>query len=225
MTTEDRKALRIAAEQFEDAQKARIAASHRAERGGVDADTYQEAIEVQRLAEKQYAKLLRNTYRRVAPAGVIDWQKEVMPYGAHLVARLLGAIGHPRVAYPHHWEGEGENRVLVEDQPYERMLSQLWAYCGHGDPQRKRRQGMSPEEAFALGNPTAKMLTHLLAESRMKARCERYRPVYDREKARWADRDVSDGHRHNHALRITGKEILRDLFEAAAPSTDLGLSA
>lgn len=218
MTTEDRKALRIAAEQFEDAQKARIAAVNRAERGGVDAETYQDAIEAQERAEKVYKKVLRNTYRRVAPERVLEWQKEIMPYGEHLVARLLGVIGDPATAYPHHWEdGDGEEkRVLIEDEPYERTLSQLWAYCGHGDARRKKRQGMSQEEAFELGNPRAKMITHLLAEARMKARCERYRPVYDREREKWADRETSDGHKHNHALRIMGKEILRDLHEVAA---------
>lgn len=63
-----------------------------------------------------------------------------------------------------HWEGEGQSRKLVDDPPYERSISQLWAYCGHGDPDRQRYMGMDATEAFALGRPKLKMLVHLIAE-------------------------------------------------------------
>lgn len=43
----------------------------------------------------------------------------------------------------------------------------------------------------------------------------RYRNIYDTRKAATADRGWTDGHRHNDALRIVGKEILRDLWLAA----------
>ena len=108
----------------------------------------------------------------------------------------------------------------------DRSVSQLWSYCGHGDPARKRRAGMTAEEAAAMGNPQAKMLTRLLAECCMKqnggtdkngkARLPSpYRAVYDEARMDYEARDWTDGHRHNAALRKTGKAILKDLWLAA----------
>lgn len=42
-----------------------------------------------------------------------------------------------------------------------------------------------------------------------------YRHVYDRERMKWADRDTSDGHKDNHALRVVGKKILKGLWRWA----------
>jgi len=39
-----------------------------------------------------------------------------------------------------------------------------------------------------------------------------YRDVYDAAKAKWAERDASDGHKHMHALRVTAKAILKDIW-------------
>lgn len=50
--------------------------------------------------------------------------------------------------------------------------SQLRAYCGHGDPNRKPVKGMTQTELFKAGNPDAKMRVHLIAESLIKQRCK-----------------------------------------------------
>lgn len=265
--------LRVWSEMFEDAQRARIACKNRAERGGVDPTIYRTQIEALEKAEHAIALAMRKSFKRIAP-DIHAWMLDTIGVGEHLLARLLGCIGHPRNATPHHWEGEGAKRTLVADEPYERTVGQLWSYCGHGDPSRKKRKGMTAEEAFALGNPRAKMIVHLLAESCMKnagsparassntkldppdaagpnsdgeasscsaskpqtpRRRSPYRDTYDDAKATYIDRvhavecvrcgpsgkpaaigsPWSPGHQHAAALRLVGKEILRDLWIAA----------
>lgn len=211
------KMLRVHAEMFEDIVKTRIACANRVERGGVDAHLYKDQLDALEWAEKTMRKGLVKWYLQIVPPEIRDWQKNAIGIGDHLTARLLGVIGHPIHATPYHWEGVGENRVLVADEPYDRTVAQLWSYCGHGDPERKRRKGQSPEEAAASGNPRAKMLVHLMAECAMKQRRSPYRPVYDEARERYASREGwSDLRRHNAALRAVGKAILRDLWRAAA---------
>lgn len=226
--------LRIWAEQFEDAQKARIAAVNRAERGGVDPVIYEAFIESVTTAEKVCKKHLLACYRQTVPTAIKEWQAQTLGIGDHMLARLLGHLGHPVHATPHHWEGTGSKRQLVADEPYDRTLHQLWQYCGHGAP-AKRRRGMTAEEAAGLGNPRLKMIVHLNAVSGMKQMRSPYRVVYENVREVVADRVHSvecvrcgpsgkpaqvgslwsPGHQHAHALRLVGKEILRDLWIVA----------
>lgn len=107
--------------------------------------------------------------RVTAPKALLDWQKASGGIGESTLARLLGAVGHPVIATPFHWQGVGPKRELVADLPFLRTLRQLWQFCGHGDPSRsKRSRGMSAEEVAAAGKPMAKMLVHLMAESAIK---------------------------------------------------------
>jgi len=151
--------------------------------------------------------------------------------GERTIARLFGEIGHPILAFPCHWEEgkEGEDKkVLISDEPFMRRVSDLWSYCGHGDPARKRVKGMTQDDAFGLGSPLAKSLVFLLADIAMKnpggltptgkvKERSPYRSVYDTKKEHYvANRpEWTPGHRHAAALRVTGKEILRDLYNAA----------
>jgi hypothetical protein len=111
--------------------------------------------------------------------------------------------------------------VLVADPPFERSVSQLWSYCGHGDPTRRRRKGMTADDAAAMGNPALKTAVWQIAVACTKqvgtARSRRspYRDVYDVARLTYADRDWTDAHRHAAALRKVGKEILRDLWKVA----------
>lgn len=242
--------LRIFAESFEDAQKARIAIENRLRAGGTIPDAAQEALDSLHHAEKKLGLAMRRCFRRVAPE-VSAWVKSDagVGVGEHLMARLLGVIGDPVIAYPHHWEQRGEDRrVLIADEPFVRNVAKLWAYCGHGDATRKRAKGMSQSEALAMGNPRAKMIVHLLAEGAMKCvgsaevdpipnglsptdaplsddaidapipkqrarRRSPYRDTYDLARAAVLDREEwAPAHQHAHALRLTGKEILRDLW-------------
>jgi hypothetical protein len=71
----------------------------------------------------------------------------------------------------------------------------------------KRRKGVKSN-----WNAQAKMRAHLCAESCIKQMHSPYRKVYDYERAKWADRQTTDMHKHNHALRVVSKEILKDLY-------------
>ena len=204
--------LRIFAEVFEDVQKQRIATTNRAERGGIDPAFLEPTLARLEDAEKEAAKVMRACYRDTVPAGVRQWQADTLGIGEHLVARLLGTIGHPVETIVYEWGGEGSDRELVEVGPMVRTVSQLWSYCGHGDAARKRAKGMSAAQAAGLGNPRAKMLVHLLAESCMKQRRSPYRAMYDEARMAYEAREWTDLHRHNAALRKTGKAILKDLW-------------
>lgn len=278
--------LRLLAESFEDAQKARIAIENRL-RSGADAGPALEALDSLRHAEGKLSLALRRKFRVVNPE-LTAWAKDTVGIGEHLLARLIGTIGHPVIASPYHWEGEGSDRILVSGPSYLRSVSQLWSYCGHGDPTRKRRKGMTADEAMSLGNPRAKMLVHLIAEGCVKCRgsatgdsdssraggaieCATpeagsptsttlsaqtteltvsqavalgsdenddetrsqtqtilapvrrrspYRDTYDLARITYSEReDWSDGHRHNAALRLVGKEVLRDIWLVAQTPT------
>lgn len=240
--------LRIFAEMFHDAQEHRIANVNRALRGGVDPSLYADVIKLYEATEHQVELAMWRCYRRVVPRELVAWQKEERGVGEHLLARFLGHLGDPYVATPAFWStdppenhicdplrcGDGAKRHLVQGEPFVRSISQLWSYCGHGDPTRKPVKGMSADDAMAMGNPTCKMLLHLLAESAMKQKAVpgKYRLVYEDARVKYDGRTHavecrrcgpsgkpaqvgsiwSGAHQHAAALRLIGKEMLRDMW-------------
>lgn len=232
--------LRTFAELFDDAQRARIAAGNRVLATGRP-ETFAAHFEAMKRTEDACALMLARCYRRVVPAPIRQWQQDTPGIGEPLLARLLGHLGHPVIATPHHWEGKGADRVLVAGEPYERTVAQLWQYCGHGDPARRITKGMTADELAAIGSPRLKMLVHLNAVACMKcvgtARSRRspYRDVYEARRLDTADRahaascvrcgpsgkpaaegsPWSAAHQLADALRIMGKELLRDLYRVA----------
>jgi hypothetical protein len=214
----------------------------------VDAGPYIVHLQALKALRHQIGLDLVRCYRKTVPPAVIAWQQAEKGVGEHLMARLLGHLGPVDVATPKAWADnqafdpskpssrtDNPKRVLIDQEPYRRTVSQLWAYCGVGDPTRKKRTGMSQEDAFKLGNPTAKMLLWNLAVACVRS-TGHYREVYDKRRFATTDREHaapcvrcgpsghpaetgspwSKGHQHADALRIVGKEILRDLWLAAA---------
>src|SRR3972149_2323308 len=224
-------ALRLMAETFADLQRARVSVGNRLGSSQVDQEITGAIFRHAQVAEDVASLAMRRAFRTAAPT-VAAWVKQTHGLGEHLMVRLLGAIGDPAVANPYHWEigkkpkghtcnghcgktKKGEVKHLVADLPYRRSVSQLWSFCGHGDPTRRYRDGMNQDEAFACGNPHAKMLVHLMAECCMKAG-GLYRDVYDVARINYQSREGwTLGHQHNAALRKVGKEILRDLWIVA----------
>lgn len=217
--------LRIYARSYWDAQKHRIKVGNRAFSGVTDIETIKDIKNSAKNTETLLSKALVANFKEEFP-DIFEWVKNTAGLGPVLMARLLGEIGHPNWAFPSHWEGSGETRKLISDPPYRRNVAKLWAYCGHGDPERKAKKGMTDKEVYAMGNRKAKMLVHLLAESCMKlpggnGRVRSpYRDVYDAYRAKYEDRvdkDTGkpwpDGRKHNAALRVVGKEILLNLWE------------
>lgn len=139
------------------------------------------------------------------------WAKSVPGCGEKIIARLIAEIGDPA------------------DRP---NVAKLWAYCGHGDPARKRARGMSQEELFRLGNPIAKKRAWLVGAQFVKTLRSPYRDVYVARRAATVDRvhaticarcgpaghpatpgsPWSLAHQHADAIRFTTKDFLRDLW-------------
>jgi hypothetical protein len=221
------------AETFADLQRARISVGNRLGSSQVDQEITGAILRHAQVAEDAAGLVMRRAFRTAAPH-LVAWVKQTKGVGEHLVARLLGAIGDPVIANPMTWmekppEGhvcdprrckkkvdDKKARHLVALPSYRRTVSQLWSFCGHGDPTRKRRKGMTQTEAFAAGNPLAKMVVHLMAECCMKCNGSPYRAVYDVARVTYESREGwKPGHQHNAALRKVGKEILRDLWIVA----------
>jgi transposase len=169
-----------------------------------------------RQVEHETELELKRAWRRHPLA---KWATEYPGIGEKLIARLIAEIGDP---------GERPNPA------------KLWAYCGVGDPARKRRVGMTQEEAFKLGNPHAKKLCWLIGESFVKVNQGPGRENYDAARAKYADRvhatacvrcgpagkPAAPGspwslkHQHEAAKRYAVKEFLKALWIVSRQGKD-----
>ena len=146
---------------------------------------------------------------------------------------------HPLAPWAAGYRGLGEKSIArliasIGDPAERPNVAKLWAYCGHGDPNRAGHvpKGATQAELFKRGNPRAKKQTWLIATSLLKAG---NRDAYDAARLRYqaakherpcprcgpaghpapAGSDLSDGHKHARALRALGKSFLVDLWVAA----------
>lgn len=116
-------------------------------------------------------------------------------------------------------------RVLAIGEVRTTGVRELWAYCGHGDPARRRRRNQSQDEALASGNPAAKMIVHQMAEFALRSngapdkngKARGKTPYYEcylraRAHAEELHPDWKPGHVYNHAVRLVGKAILKDFW-------------
>lgn len=146
---------------------------------------------------------------------------------------------HPLAAWAKAQRGVGEKSVarliaIIGDPADRANPAKLWAYCGVGNPDRKRAKGMTQAELFKLGNPRAKKQVWLIATAFVKSGGP-YRDLYDQARERYANRvhirvcpqchaQAGDpwkpGHQHAAALRFIGKAFLKALWvEARAGHT------
>lgn len=161
-------------------------------------------------AEKAAVKNLTEQLKK-HPLG--PWVKAQKGVGDKTAARLLAVVGDPA----------------------SRSVGQLWSYCGHGDAARRPFKGMTQEEMFRLGNPTAKKRTWLIATAILKSQGPMSEVYYVRKTATEGRLHTteckrcgpsgkpaqpgspwSDAHRHADALRILGKHFLKELWREAA---------
>lgn len=175
---------------------------------------------------------VRELERRMRRHPLAGWVVDQKGVGNKQAARLLAAIGDP---YLHVW-GDDDGTLHVEP----RTVGQLWAYCGHGDPARRRRKGMSQAEAFTLGSATAKMRVWNIANSMIKSGVRRvpgtpektpfapgnrvavsdWGQVYIDRRTLTAEHPRvdakgepwTDAHCHADALRVLGKQFLKALW-------------
>jgi hypothetical protein len=180
--------LRMWAEMFADAQADRVKFENRDRSGTIAAEALGPVLELYTQAEKRLEKELLACYRMTVPERTQRWAQETAGVGEHTLARLLGAVGDPRMAYPRHWEGTGPGRHLVDDEPHPRALGQLWQYTGRGEPKNRDVKG----DAAALmrnGRPDAKKLGYLMAQSMVKSNAKdgtAYRHVFDENKEKYS---------------------------------------
>lgn len=184
--------LLFCAEYLDDIEKIRIATENRLRsmtEAEIDIEFYDKQVAAFQKIEHEAVLNLQKVMKR-HPLG--KWIEETKGVGLKQGARLIASIGD--ITYNH-----------LDDRP-RRGPAELWAYCGYR-PDQKRKKGVKSN-----WNPTAKMRAFLIAESCIKQRESPYRSVYDRARKSWEKRDVSDGHKHNHALRLVAKDVLKDLF-------------
>lgn len=191
--------------------------------------------------------ILARLYRNVAPPLVRQFQRETIGLGEMWLARLIGEVGDFKVYTEAWWEDtvevaeapdgteylqdeDGKNtprpkRVLAIGEVRTTGVRELWAYCGHGDPERRRRRGQTQDDALASGNPLAKMIVHQMTEFALRnngvpdknGKERGQTPYYDaylaaRMTAENNHPEWKPGHVYNYAVRKVGKGILKDLW-------------
>lgn len=200
---------------LDDLEKVRIMNGNRI--GALERD-YGESLPHLDVIQKQVAAAEHLAHLELVRAWrrhpLAPWARDYRGVGEKSIARLVAIVGDP---------GERPNPA------------KLWAYCGHGNPERRRTRGMTQEEAFKLGNPRAKKQVWLIATSLLKAG---NRAAYDARREQTKDRlhekscvrcgpagkpalpgsPWSDGHKHADALRVMGKAFLLDLWLASRQS-------
>lgn len=125
--------LRIAAEAVADAKKSRIATINRVERGGVSDPMLKETLtRAAKGLEEECNQLLMAEYKTVVPQHVRDWAAQIPGLASgELFPRILGSLGHPRLAQPYRWE---DNKIVPAGPMFDRTVRQLWQFAGCGDP-------------------------------------------------------------------------------------------
>lgn len=211
--------LLILADAVDDLERVRIATANRMralrdDKGLAESPEYERMVGMLAQVEglEHDATLQLRRAMRVHPLG--GFVKRTIGLGEKQTGRLLAAIGDPYIKSA---VIDTETGNVVEPERPRRGPAELWAYCGFHviDGQRPHRT----RGERANWSNVAKTRARLCAESCIKATRSPYRPVYDAERAKWAERDTTDLHRHNHALAVVAKAILRDLFIEAKALT------
>jgi hypothetical protein len=240
--------LRVLAATLDDLQQMRIMTGNRiaaAEREHGDALPHlYESLEPLVDAEHRAEMMLKRVWRKhpLAP-----WAKTVPGCGEKLIARLIALTGEPSLRAVGHWERtETNRRVWVVDGHEERTAGQLLAYCGHGDPVRNvRNRGMTQEELFKQGNPSAKVAAWKLGYQFMRTQSSPYRDIYLGERAHYIEKahdracarcgppgraalpgsPWSENHKHHAAIRNTTHAFLTDLWRESRRGRGLSTTA
>jgi hypothetical protein len=227
--------LRVLAATLDDLERMRIMVGNRvaaAERACGDALPHlHEALGPLVDAEHRAELMLKRVWRRhpIAP-----WAKTIPGCGEKLIARLIALTGEPSLRAVGHWvRTDAQRRLWIVDGYEERTAAQLLAYCGHGDPARAvRRSGMTQEELFKQGNPSAKQAAWKLGYQFMRTPDSPYRDIYLAERRRYGDKchdrtcarcgpagrpalagsPWSANHKHHAAIRNTTHAFLIDLW-------------
>jgi hypothetical protein len=140
--------------------------------------------------QERLSKAMVIELKKCAPPEIIDWAVSTPGIGLPSVAKLLGLIGDPCMAYPKSIVWEDGVKTVTSLPAVPRNVAKLWAYCGVGDPARQRRNvGGDQKKAMALGNPKAKATIYVMAQfGAVMNRASAYRPLYDEARALYGTR-------------------------------------
>lgn len=200
--------------------------------GDPSVDELRVIVEQIAAIEKGAQKALKRTYR-LHPLHKFT---QAMPgLGEQQSARLLGAIGDPahRADGTPRTEGQfmaycGYHTIEVEGGRI--AAKRMKGHKANWSHEAKMRAHLMAESCLKKWCPA-----HAAVSAEWKAThgkdtpkpwapppegCEcpekfPYRATYDAARLAWADRDATDKHKHNHALRMVAKRILRDLYREA----------
>lgn len=183
---------------LDDIEKVRIAQQLRIgamQREGVIVlpDTAQLSVDALTKLEHEAVKNLEKAMKN-HPLG--EWCDRTIGVGRKQLARLLNSIGDPA------WNN-AEDRLRHGHR-------ELWAYCGYDV-----RDGLAPKHkkgVQANWSSSSRMRAFLIAESCIKNRRSPYRAVYDEGRKKYEGLDITDGHKHNRAMRLVAKAMLKDLY-------------
>lgn len=104
----------------------------------------------------------------------------------------------------------GRLLAAIGDPGTRQTVSQLWAYCGMHVVDGHAPRNKSGQQSN--WNNEARTRIRLISESCIKQRHSPYRAVYDAGREKYNDLELTDGHKHNRALRLVAKEILKDIW-------------
>lgn len=166
---------------------------------------------IKNLEDNELVKQIERTMRQHP---LYEWSRgpDRKGLGPKVFARLLY-----RVDWDPYWHP-------IDDRP--RSVSELWQYCGHGDPERSRRRKGAQVEY----SPHAKTRVWNIVASFMKQGS--YRELYEKRRFQTAERlhantcppcgpsgtpakagtPWSAAHQNADAMRIMGKQFLLDLW-------------
>jgi hypothetical protein len=137
------------------------------------------------------------------------WVKATKGLGLKGVGRFLGCVGNP-VIRPLRGEPDAETGKRPITGYAERTVSQLWAYCG-----LDVRDGKAPRRAKGTKgnwNAIAKKRAYCMAEPCIRHMTSAYRHIYDAARLKYLETEISDGHKHNRAMRAVMKAIVKDIW-------------
>lgn len=188
--------LQLFVESFYDTQKLRIQVGNRIsaiERaGGVALPALVAGFDALAKIEHSYELEIKREWRKhpLAP-----WAKGIRGVGELTAAKIVSLCG-------------GSATQRADGTP--RSVRQLYSYAGVGDPARRRRRGMTQEDALACGNIALRkelwLATSLMLRTGNREEYDYWRDVYA-TREEW-----SDGRRHNAALRAVGKSLLKSMW-------------
>lgn len=190
---------------------------------------------VERIAEAELVKALK-------AHPLHPWLRDQRGVGPKQSARLLAAIGDPYIR-PQMLNEDGSERTPEGPRTVSALWAYCGLHVLPEGAAAKLRRGVKANWSTiarmrvhliaescvkqlvkpCYTDATDKITRHgyerspLGAEAHWECKCSPYRVVYDERKeyTRANRPDWTDGHRHNDALRVAGKRMLRDLWRAA----------